>query len=351
MRINGTDISVFGAEFWRYERVLPEISNGTGFINGTLSPVWYRPDISMPIWRITLRVKGDTRYECERAARIILSKFYQNEKNEIMLDDIMENRNWTPSRRIVGSLVGSNYSEFIKRHSHRLTLEIAGYETGKNDVFEAMSNEMNDERAFEEGEIVDLDLRTLTFQEITGSYANAPIKLQFVFYVSNEEQIVMGDRMAHVALTVTNRSSVPNVFHGANGEPDSEMNLELDFEVDDGYYLVTIDTQSGEFSVRRNCRPAFGEEEYKLVETNYKPGENLVKCLKTKEVPCIKPGRTDITVSVKTQQVMGFEFNGSMVYEVSDDTYSRYGSDGKIILGTCRLYMVHGFFTCEPILL
>ena len=124
MKINGTDISIYGASQWNVTPELSSLTNASQWIAGALSPLLLPARAGMKKMKVSVMIKGNSRGEIWENARKLVARLLA--PSEIELDGF-------PNKfRMVLTNAGS--AELSLQNFHKATLELAGYEHGEEET-------------------------------------------------------------------------------------------------------------------------------------------------------------------------------------------------------------------------
>ncbi len=126
MIINGREITYYGAKEWSVTPSFSSISNGSQWLPGTAAPLLLDTEIGMKKFKVSVMLEGKSRAEIWKNAGRLITALLKPAKIEF---NYFQNFFYMV-------LTNASYAELSLKKFHKATLELAGYEYGREVVVE-----------------------------------------------------------------------------------------------------------------------------------------------------------------------------------------------------------------------
>lgn len=126
MIINGREITYYGAKEWSVTPSFSSISNGSQWLSGTAAPLLLDTEIGMKKFKVSVMLEGKSRAEIWKNAGRLITALLKPAKIEF---NYFQNFFYMV-------LTNASYAELSLKKFHKATLELAGYEYGREVVVE-----------------------------------------------------------------------------------------------------------------------------------------------------------------------------------------------------------------------
>ena len=126
MIINGREIAYYGAKEWNVAPSFSAISNSSQWLAGTATPLLLNSEIGMKKFKVSVMLEGKSRQEIWKNAGRLITALLKPAKIEF---DHFQNF-------FCMVLTNASYAELSLKKFHKATLELAGYEYGREVIVE-----------------------------------------------------------------------------------------------------------------------------------------------------------------------------------------------------------------------
>lgn len=126
MIINGREITYYGAKEWNVTPSFSSVSNGSQWLAGTAAPLLLNSEIGMKKFKVSVMLEGKSRSEIWKNAERLIAALLKPAEIQF--------RNFENFFCMV--LMNASYAELSLKKFHKATLDLAGYEYGREVVVE-----------------------------------------------------------------------------------------------------------------------------------------------------------------------------------------------------------------------